>query len=79
MLDEMEPAPDVVKEDFRKVQRFQCTFCFGKNCSKEQWQKCPNPIIHGLHSNLVEGKFIASQRPSARKIEKYNVIKQMLE
>ena len=67
-------AKKVQKENFAKKHRFQCTFCLGKACSKEKWQKCANPIIHGLHSNMIEDKIIGSQRPSTRKIEKYNVI-----
>ena len=66
-------------EKFSRKHRFQCTFCFGKACTKEQWQRCKNPIIEGLHSNLIMDKIIGSQRPSTRKIEKYNVIPQMLD
>ena len=27
------------REKFSRKHRFQCTFCFGKNCSKELWTK----------------------------------------
>ena len=65
---------NLTKENFSRVNRFQCTFCFGSACTKERFEKCKDPYIHGLHSNLIEGKIIGSQRPSTRKMEKYNVI-----
>ena len=55
-------------EKFSRKHRFQCTFCFGKACAREQWRKCQNPVIEGLHSNMIEDKMIGSQRPSTRKI-----------
>mmetsp|Transcript_37833 Transcript_37833/g.49721 ORF Transcript_37833/g.49721 Transcript_37833/m.49721 type:complete len:83 (+) Transcript_37833:40-288(+) len=53
-------AKRLKKENFERKHRFQCTFCLGKACSKEQWQKCANPAIHGLHSNMIEDKIIGS-------------------
>ena len=63
------------REKFDRKNRFQCTFWFGKNCSKEVWTKCKGPLaIQGLHSNMIEGKLIGSQRPSTRLIKEHGVI-----
>ena len=45
---------------FERKHRFQCTFCFGKACKSEQWRRCKDPVIEGLHSNLIEDKIIGS-------------------
>lgn len=64
--------------NFSRRHQFQCTFCFGKACAKEQWRRCKDPIITGLHSNMICDRIIGSQRPSTRKMQKYNIIEQML-
>ena len=64
----------VTVDKFSRKNRFQCTFCFGGGCVKEKYTKCKEPIIEGLHSNMIENKIIGSQRPSFKLIEKFNVI-----
>ena len=38
--------PSLKKAKFARKHRFQCTFCFGKACTKEQWQKCKGTSLH---------------------------------
>ena len=69
----------VQRDKFSRKNRFICTFCLGKNCSKELWQKTKGEIaIRGLNSNLIEDKIVGSQRPSTRLIQEHQVIDQML-
>lgn len=59
--DDVSQSTKTVKhEKFSRKNRFVCTFCLGKACTKERWEKCANPVIRGLHSNMIEDKLIGS-------------------
>lgn len=61
---------------FKNKGAMVCTFCFGKACKHEDWTRCKKPAIRGLHSEWVMEKFVASQRPSDRLIDEFNIINQ---
>ncbi len=65
--------------EFPKRVKALCRFCGGKSCSKENWKKCQQPAIKGLHSNWVTKDIIASQRLSNRLIEEYDIMQQFKE
>jgi len=48
----------------------------GKSCKHENYKKCANPAIHGLHSEYVAGIMIGSQRLSDRLIKEFDMMKQ---
>jgi hypothetical protein len=50
--------------------------CMGKWCKHENWLKCDNPAIKGLHSEWVEDLLIGSQRLSDRLIKEHDIIQQ---
>lgn len=60
--------------DFENKGSFTCTFCSGKKCAFENWHNYPDSFIPGLSSHLITPHIIASQRPSNRLIEEYNLI-----
>ena len=41
---------DVTSIGFKNKGAMACTFCFGKACKHEDWTRCKNPAIRGLHS-----------------------------
>jgi hypothetical protein len=66
----------VIKQaSFPHKGKFICNFCFGRNCRVEDWTRARNPIIKGLHSNLISDMLIASARLSNRKIKEFDMIK----
>lgn len=71
------PLPIAKQTDIKRKGSFICTFCFGSNCRVEDWTRCVDPIIKGLHSNIVSGVIIASARLSNRKIKEWNLIEQL--
>lgn len=62
--------------DFPKKVKAICRFCGGRSCPKENWKKCAEPAVQGLHSNWVTPHIIASQRLSNRLIEEYDIMGQ---
>lgn len=54
-----------------------CTFCFGRNCKVEDWKRCKEPCITGLHSNLVGENLLATARLSNRKIKEFDILTQL--
>jgi protein tyrosine phosphatase domain-containing protein 1 len=48
----------------------------GKLCKHENFKKCANPAIIGLHSEWVVNLIIGSQRLSDRLIHEYDIITQ---
>lgn len=51
----------------------------GKMCKHENYKKCTNPAIKGLHSNWVLNLLIGSQRLSDRLIHEHDIIAQFKE
>jgi hypothetical protein len=62
------------KDDFREKTRLLCTFCGGKTCKHENWLKCADPAIQGLHSNWINADIVASQRLSDRLIAQFSIV-----
>ena len=62
-----------------KKNSFICNFCGGKGCNHEDWTRCKNPAIRGLHSNWINSDIIASQRLSNRLIKEFDIISQLKE
>lgn len=63
-------------EDWKNKSQLICMTCRGKSCKHENWKLCTNPAIKGLNSNWINDNIIASQRPSDRLIEEFDMIKQ---
>lgn len=68
-----------VSSEVENKNSFICRFCGGKSCKHEDWTKCKNPAIQGLHSNWINEQIIASQRLSNRLIKEFDIIKQLKE
>jgi hypothetical protein len=63
--------------EFDRKTKLHCSVaCMGKWCKHENWKKCDNPAIKGLHSEWVEDLMIGSQRLSNRLIKEYDIITQ---
>ena len=56
--------------------KLRCIFCGGKKCKHENYKTNMNNnnAIEGLNSNYITENIIASQRPSEKLIQKYNLI-----
>ena len=56
--------------------KLRCIFCGGKKCKHENYKTNlnNNNAIEGLNSNFITENIIASQRPSEKLIQKYNLI-----
>ena len=64
-------------KDFQKVTRLHCSVaCMGSLCKHENYKKCANPYISGVHSELVAGIMIGSQRLSDRLIKEFDMMQQ---
>jgi hypothetical protein len=71
----------VAKPKPTKKERLHCCLVCRKKCRHEDYSlnlHVPNShnAIDGLHSNWVDDSIIASQRPSKRLIEKFDIVKQ---
>lgn len=60
---------------FEEKTKLHCRFCGGKTCKHEDWTKCVNPAIEGLHSNWINEHIIGSQRLSDRLIKEFDILK----
>ena len=67
----------IIRTNFKHRGSLVCTLCSGKNCRVEDWTRCAQPFIKGLHSNLVANRQIASARLSNPKIQQFDIIKQL--
>jgi hypothetical protein len=74
----MQKSP-VKATSFTEKTQLHCRFCGGSSCKHEDWTKCTNPAIKGLHSNWITDHLIASQRLSDRIIKEYSVVEQFIE
>ena len=53
-----------------------CRFCGGKSCTVEDWTKSQCKYIKGLNSSLIFDHLVASQRPSTRLMQEFQIVKQ---
>ena len=69
----------VVARKFSFTNPVICRFCGGATCKHEDWTRCENPAIEGLHSNWITASIIASQRLSSPLIKEHNIVRQFNE
>ena len=50
----------VHKRKWETRNKLRCMFCGGKGCKHENWKRCKNPAIDGLHSQWIDENIIAS-------------------
>lgn len=66
----------VAKWDY-PTQEFICRFCGGKSCHHEIWTNNPVSIIRGIDTDWIVPSIMASQRPSTRLMEEYDIMAQL--
>ncbi|CAM9754101.1 unnamed protein product, partial [Choristocarpus tenellus] len=57
----------------------KCRLCGGKKClrcSEQCALRCKGPAVTGLHSTWITDSIMATQRPSTRLFEEYNIVQQ---
>lgn len=64
---------------FQYKDSFICRFCGGKTCKHENYLTYKGSAIKGLNSDWITDNILASQRPSVRIMEEFDIVKTLKE